>query len=117
MTTYVLVHNGVAIPGQTDLTSYSETAGVGELGQLIVFSNRAYTDVRLYGIRKVSLPAPPPEVTIEYPVIGGVDIRLWNPVTFLSIDKYIEGGTTMLYFPDKVSFSGPQPYRLYRVFE
>lgn len=117
MTTYTLVHNGVVIPGQTDLTSYSEQAAPGELGQLIVFTNRLYTDVRFYGIRKVSLPAPPPDVTIEYPVVAGVDIKLWNPVTFLSIDKYVEGGTTMMYFPVKASFEGPQAYRLYRVFE
>lgn len=117
MTTYLLNDSGFVVPGEIALTSYNEEAGVGEIGQLIVFSGRTYSEILFYGIRKVLLPAPPFTVTIEYPSVGGKDLKLWSPVVYVPVSDYVSGGTTALYFPERSPLGPNQEYRIYRVFE
>lgn len=117
MTSYVLNDQGTVVPGGYALTSFAETPIAGEVGQLIVFEGRPYTEVLFYGVRKVLMAAPPPEVTIGYPVVGGRDLKLWSPVTFVPVSDYYDGGTTALYFPERSPLGTTQVYKLYRVVE
>ena len=117
MTTYVPVSNGVVKPGSYEFTAFDEVIEPGDLGQLIVFTGRPLDDVRFYGIKKVLLSSPPPAVTIEYPVVGYKDLKLWSPVTFIPSSEYAGMGRTALYFPEKSTLPSTQGFTVYRVFE
>ena len=115
MPTYVPVDSGTVVKGQIRFTSYYETAQSGEIGQLLVFDNYNWDKTQLFCIRKVVLPFVAGQNINDYPLLLGSDIEVWSPTTFFPVSGYYPGGTTLLYFPERLGLPVNQPWRLLRV--